>query len=597
MLRRNSSLPIGCNRTSLPGSHVMIPALDAILRSAAMKALSLHVFACVMLCLPLPSAAQIRDPANSTMPLAIRGKVLEPGYLRPISEADVVLYRAVGKGEVVTASTYTAETALANTRTDASGSFSVSVDRAGTYRIEAKKSGYRQAGPMSRGITSAATVVIEDGQPVDDVRLLLAQPGEIQAVVVDEATDAPLAGQSVVAFQSFYLAGQRRSLPAGFGATNEKGEIAIGDLSPADYFVRVRVRPFGAERIVREFSEDDAKQIDRGYQQPNSQGTLASPVTIRSGDRAYLGTIPMRGVSFYRAHFVFPPGSCNGDTPVNVAIANMADGAYETTADIPCSKESFLVKGLTPGSYRAVTYLREEERSARRQGTLDFEIIDRNVTLELPLSRGADVSGHLILPEGPGKLNPENVHLQLEGIGIVLRSDDLEQIPVSAKGEFDVYNVATGEKRIKLIGLPRNCYVRELRYNGIIVAPSQFRLDPGQLAHKLEVTIANDTATIRGTVRDWNDVKSQSPYVVAVPAASARAQNLYPLAGADVSGKGEFQIDGLPPGDYLALAVASGAKPDLENPEILNALLRGAQKLTLAPNGLQLIDLRLTELR
>src|SRR5690606_8291242 len=117
--------------------------------------------------------------------------------------------------------------------------------------------------------------------------------------LVDEQNGAALSGQNVMALQSFYVAGEKRFMPSGFGLTNEKGEIAIRELTPADYVVRVRLHPFGAERIVRKFSEEDAERVDSGFTQPDHDIALSSPITVRSGDHVYVGAIALRPASLY----------------------------------------------------------------------------------------------------------------------------------------------------------------------------------------------------------------------------------------------------------------------------------------------------------
>lgn len=571
------------NSLGMPGTRIFMDKVPASVHRSLSKLAS--IFACFIACF---GSSYFKLPAMAA-PAEIRGKVLESDILNPIAGADLLVFPAVPQGGVVTRASYSDEKVLGRSQTGADGSFRLIVDQPGRYRVQAKKEGYRESGPMNRGTTSAVTVVVEGEDAVEGIRLLLARPGEIQGLLVDEQSGAALSGQSVVALQSFYVAGERRFMPSGFGLTNEKGEITIRELTPADYVVRVRLHPFGAERIVRKFSEEDAERVDTGFAQPGLDIGLSSPITVRSGDQVYVGAIALRPASFYRARFSFPPGACMQDALVNVAIANTADGAYETTADLPCS-EPFLVKGLAPGSYHAVTYLRDQDRESQRRGSLNFEVIDRNLVLELPLVKGVDVKGRIVLPGGATKTVPEGVRVQMQSVGSVLRREDLEEIPINPEGEFHVANVAAGEKQLKLIGLPQNYYVQQVRYNGQPVPASQLRLDPAQLSQDLEVTIANDTASIWGTVKDGDKLRGQF-YVVAVPSGEARGRSLYPLRGVEGNTKGEYRIDGLPPGDYHVMAVASEMKPDLEDPQTLAAVLRDAQKVAIAPNGTQIMNL------
>lgn len=537
--------------------------------------------------------AQVQTQGKSPITPELRGVVMEPGTSRPIEGADVLLFKAAAPGAVVTAATYIPTTAIETTKTGANGAFRFKPTGWGQFRVEARKEGYRQAGALNRGVTSAATVTLSSEQPVREVRLLLAQPGEIRAQVVDEVKKTPIAGQSVAALQLMYNSGQKRTLPSGFAATNEKGEFLIRELPPADYLVRIRLRPFGQDRFVRDFTPSDAELTDAGYEQPHSGVEQATPISLLSGDRRDLGVIALRPVRLYRVRFTFPRGLCSAEAMANVAIASTSDGAYETVADLPCSRD-FLVKGLPPGSYRAEAFVRAQDRESQLRGSVTFDVVDKNLSVDMPLGSGVSLQGKLLLSGGAVQPDWQQVQLRLPGVGGVLRSEDMAAIPVSSKGEFRVANLGPGEKRLDITGIPAPAYVKEIRYNGSPVSRNRFLLDANQLAHALEVVLDDKPAALYGTVLNRDKPVSRA-FVVAVPTEALSPSARYPLAGVSADDNGNYRVEGLPPGDYKVIAVVSENKPDLENPQFLDALLTKANKISLGPGAVNNIALQVVE--
>jgi hypothetical protein len=147
-----------------------------------------------------------------------------------------------------------------------------------------------------------------------------------------------------------------------------------------------------------------------------------------------------------------------------------------------------------------------------------------------------------------------------------------------------------------VLGLELPYYVKEVRYNGSPVRADIFALDGNAAAHSLEIVVDDKPAAVLGGVTDGHDPVSQ-PHVVAVPLSEDPNDPLLSITERDGDKSGNFQIHGLPPGEYRVFAIATSDKAKLDAPGVLAKLLGDALKIELAPGVMQNIQLRLLELR
>jgi hypothetical protein len=106
-----------------------------------------------------------------------------------------------------------------------------------------------------------------------------------------------------------------------------------------------------------------------------------------------------------------------------------------------------------------------------------------------------------------------------------------------------------------------NHYIKEFRYNGLVVSDSTFVVDgsPG----RLEVILDDKPAAIGGVVQvDGNPLRMA--YVVLTSWPMPSDGMLSSLKNTSGNDNGNFRFGGLPPGDYRIVAAAPEVKDKLE---------------------------------
>jgi hypothetical protein len=542
--------------------------------------------ALALFCAPL----QDNDTKSSPRRPEIQGTAIEAGTLQAVSGATVLLSRNPAPGAIATGAT------LDTVVTGASGDFHFTPSEFGSYRVEVKKDGYvSSGGSFIKGPSTAASVSVTKDHPSREVRLILARPGTMTGYVVDDETREPIANLPVSIWQVFYWNGQKRLLPAGEAKTGADGRFLSKGLQPADYLAGIRPRVSGRDRLLTQFSKKDLEARDFDYEQSYWPGgrDLASafPASVVSHGSVTVGQLRVRRVPLYRVRVAIHEGSCDPSEEVTIDISN-DPYVLETLGTIPCSKD-FLLRGFAPGPYRIESVIFSRSQENRLRGSLTFQVLDKNLDLSLPLVRGIDIDGTVVAADGAAKPPVQDMRVSIRPIGGL--PDELPIAP-DAQGRFRLVNAQVRDQRFSITGLPSNYYIKEVRYNGSVMADTVLRLNPGATVHSLEIIVDDKPATLTGKVTD-RDKPVSDPYVVVMKWPANSSDSLWPVTGRSGDGDGGFQFVGLVPGDYRLFAVPANLKEKLEEPNVLNQLLGVAKDITLAPRDSRNVALELTELR
>jgi len=501
--------------------------------------------------------------AQNTPPLEIRGTVVE-GSLG-VAGATVTLYEFGQEPALATT-----RSVFATTSTDANGQFTLHPARAGEYYVEVKKDGYFAEsfdGPTVDPVDSTGDPVsIDQEHPLRERKFSLMRLGELRGRIVDE-DGAPLANLRI---------GIRPGTITPV-VTDQDGYFTATKLRPGDYSVSVIRR--GPE-ILPKFSEEDLKIVDQDLQVSNWPGV---PVPIHSGASLSVGTITARKTSYYRAH-------------LSVQVTDCAEGEqwmFSTTMggfgpSVPCGKQ-FLVRNLAPGSYTFMLFT-SGRTGERRWASADVEVTDRNLEVAMTVSSGADISARLVAMEGV-TLPSGKITITVGPVpGSVLGNQMVAERPA---GQFLLRGLPAIHHRVSVNGLAPNFYVKEIRYNGLIVADNVFTPIPGAPG-QMDLLIDDKPATISGSVAGHDKVSARV-MVVAVkwplPAETPPIQALLNTASGTVADDhGRFQIVGLAPGEYRVLAVTTGDLA-LVPPDTVSR----AEKVTLERGSSQSVSLKIVE--
>ena len=503
--------------------------------------------------------------AQSAGQLEIRGTVVE-GALG-IGGVTVTLYEF---GH--TPAEATTRSVFAVTFTDATGKFTLHPARTGDYYVEVKKEGYFAESYNGTAVDPADStgdpLSIDQTHPLQEQKFSLMRLGELRGRILDE-DGKPLANLRV---------GIRPGTATPV-LTDQDGFFTATKLRPGDYSVSVIRR--GPE-ILPQFSEEDLKVVDQDLQVSNWPSV---PIPVRSGASLSVGTITARKTPYYRAH-------------LSVQVADCAEGEqwmFSFTPElagfgpsVPCGKE-FMVRNLAPGSYSFSFAPSGRSGSTRRWATTTVEVTDRNLEVTITMSSGTDINARLVAPEGV-PLPTSKFTISVRPVaGSVLGSQMVTERPA---GQFLIRGLPAIPHRVSVNGLAPNFYVKEIRYNGLLIADDVFTPIPGA-AGQMELLIDDKPAKISGSVAGYDKVSGRV-MVVAVkwplsPESPTQAL-LNTASGAVADDQGRFQIVGLAPGEYRVLAVTTGDL-SLVQPDTVSR----AEKVTLERGGSQSVSLKIVE--
>jgi hypothetical protein len=524
----------------------------------------------------------------------IRGVVLEPGTNQPVVDAEIEL-SVQTPGPVKINGGWKADPSR-KSRTDFSGAFRLPLDNPGPYRVEAKKAGY--SAPAA-GEPNFREVTLTVENPMAEVKMYLAQPGRITGLVVDEETGKPIAKLHLrAARMNARLGGfEPGSTPA---TTDSDGQFAVTGLAPGEYAVEIHPQ-FAQEKRVLTQTPKDLPTAEPDYEHtywPGGHGEDAAlPVTIGSGATVHIGRLPVRKVPYYRVHLRIPVSNCEAGETLHVAESFQAGRPrwQHFLASAPCGKDLY-VTGFSPGTYGLMLSNGGGTPENLATAFISFSIVDRNLELTAPLTRGVAIDGIFLAEDGTKLPDLANTRISLRATDQFSASmgAGMPVLP-TPDGKFRIEGVRPVEQTVSIFGLGAGNYVKEIRYNGAAVSGDIVALQGGAMTHKLTIVIDDKPGAITGTVMS-GDRPVGRPFVIARkwPPPSVPGPSGMAVARGDEAG--QFLMGGLVPGDYHVIALRS-VDPGTTNEAALNRALAAAKKIEVGPGNVLNVTLEVTELR
>jgi hypothetical protein len=496
----------------------------------------------------------------------IRGTVIEPNLNIGVAGAEITLFEFL-----LDAQKTVTRTQIATTSTGTRGEFQFPLDHFGEYLVGVKKEGYSVSSAFSDNPFARADV--NRDHPTQDLHFFLSQPGAIAGRVVDEDRN-PVAGRRV----GILLNGTQ--IPADLGpdsVTGPDGSFRLSKLPTGQY--SVRISPKTVENVTTQFSADDLKIVDQDFDSAPS-----APVPVSPGATSSAGTITVRKVPYYRARVSVAGADCSPDERVTLSVRyREVSPDFGVQVPVPCGKD-FLVRNLIPGPFW-FTLRTGKPQNTRRWALAEVEITRENVEVSMVMSQTAEIHGRFIALENGTLPN-------FQKVGILLRGRfDSAPGAVDTEGKFTAKNLWGIPYGVSVQGLGGGYYVKEIRYNGVVMADCMITPVSGAPAQNLEIVLDDKPATITGSVHD-GDKPVSGPFIVAVKWPFTQGD--IPATGDGLKGDqaGRFQVPGLAPGEYRVMALSKIVRIT----ELSSQLLNRAEKVTLERGSLKDITLKLVDL-
>jgi len=195
----------------------------------------------------------------------------------------------------------------------------------------------------------------------------------------------------------------------------------------------------------------------------------------------------------------------------------------------------------------------------------------RNSDIEgvtLPIQQGAEINGKVVF-QGNATAPMDKIRLTLRSLDTMPDSFAIlvGSIAVDASGNFSAPDIASAQYGIQVAGLPQTAYVADIRQGGLSVFNSGLTVG-NQPAIPLEIVVNANGATIEGSVQTTDRKPAASSTVVLTPPETDR-QNPMKYKTATTDNKGNFSMNGVPPGDYTLFAWDSVLSTAWMNSEFL----------------------------
>lgn len=208
------------------------------------------------------------------------------------------------------------------------------------------------------------------------------------------------------------------------------------------------------------------------------------------------------------------------------------------------------------------------------------EIDNLKVRLSAPFS----LKGRVLLEtrEGlPSPAPPDLTLIEQHRAQIVFRAQSISVVSPGPDGRFVAENLYPATYRILPGGSPPPFYLDSVRLGDVLVT-DEVELSAG--SPELTIVYRNDGGSVRGTVE-----KCGMGQVWLIPRDYPRVRNSFAACDVAADGSGRFQISGIRPGEYYALAVPG---EELWSGNVDATFIRRATTVTVRASETTQIDLK-----
>jgi len=504
--------------------------------------------------------------------------------------------------------------------TDDQGRFSFQNLPAGRYSINASKAGfiamnYGARRPNRQG----QPVPLAAGERARGVDLMLPRGSVVTGHVYDEDGE-PMVGAQVRVMRFQYVQGERRLVPAGAETSDDRGEFRVYGLQPGTYYVAATSMQTGMMATMVQGGDVvaytvQADGVNPGASQPSGTGfaptyypgvtSVADALPVNVGLQAeaanidfILQLVPTARVS---GTVMSTDGSPAQGSSVTLAPDDATSSARYLGANYGSGVRqdgSFIIMNVPPGRY--VAFARGQDRRVQMPlfGFQNVSVSGADVTgVALTLAPGQTVSGTVSVDPGSASAgNLTRVRVSLAS----LSSLPIPTPPASGAlvdGTFSLTPVVAGSYLVRVSGLPQNFALKSAEYGGRDVADLPLEVRAGQNIGGVNVVISDRVTEISGTVPAGEGQLESDYTVVAFSAdpANWRPQSRYIQVGRP-DASSQFRIRGLPPGDYLVVALDDVESGEWFDPSVLERARRSAIRISLSDGDTKTLELPLSTL-
>ena len=421
-----------------------------------------------------------------------------------------------------------------------------------------------------------------------DVRL---QPAAIISGRIFDDAGEGLAGVEIELLAKRYLPGGVSPVAVGFAQTEASGFFRVGDLQEGEDYVRAYV-----PAAVRPSKGDGTQAYAPTYFPQAPRIEEAQPLLVVAGQELFdvnfaLATDRKRVLT---GTLVDPAG-----LPVDrarVHIMMLRGGTFSETARVS-SNGSFQIRDVVPGDY--MLQVEDAGDSTRWLSAMRQITVDDDVTVELVARQGARLEGRIVRENGdPLPFDPRTIEVgfeqRLEGRpGTADLVNMVRRKVVQRDGTFSIESPGIASF-LQTSGLPSNWTLKAIRLDGADITDQATDFGAG-VRRQVEIVLTDRISGVVGLVTDRNNRVVLNHTVVVFPENTSRwkAPSRF-VRSVRPRQDGWFQIEDLPPAEYLAVAVESLPRNASSDPAVLERLWPQATRFRLGEGERRTVQLKLS---
>ena len=556
----------------------------------------------------------------------------------------VVVEDADGTRALRRASVQLASEALMTSRqfyTRDDGSFTFDGLPPGQYALSAGRSGYMNVeyGAQRQGGKGSA-IVLTAGQRATGIVLKLSRYAAIIGVIYDQNGEAA-PGISVEAMRYTMRTG-RRTLSSVYGRpsfTDDRGVYRLAGLLPGDYYVAAGPSPdrgptdiqvltsVDVERVLQLIAAPGSPVPDATFEQPHQAfapvffpgaTTLAAAqvITLRQSEERAGVDIRLQLVPTARVDgtvsaadgrpvgdlqvFALPLGETSSldlfSPSVIAPVTTDAQGRFTFPAIVP-GRYTISVKS---GATRIAAVQSAPPALVAAWAMADVAVAGADSTVALTLQSGATVSGRVVFKgDSAPNANTTGVRVVLQNLDRPISAFFSDPVSISslfvdAGGAFLGAGVPPGRYRLTTSIAPAGWTLRSALVNGVDTLDAPVTIRPGQTIDDATIVFTDKPTELSGTLQTPTGAPTADYFIIVF----AADKSLWtPSARRNVMARptsvGRYEIKGLPPGEYLVVAVTDVEQGDWWNPAFLERLVPAAAKITLSEGESKALDLKI----
>jgi hypothetical protein len=516
------------------------------------------------------------------------------------------------------------------------------------FALAAAKPGYAEgAFGRRRPAGPAQDLLLTEAEPRREISLLLWKHGTISGLVTDEAGEA-LIGIAIQSFRRTEVNGVRRFLAAARTSTDDRGIYRLSGLPPGDYVVATSSRQIAVPLAL-------ADDRDRRTVAPSEAVVAAVPMpgdpsALQLGD-SVIGLAPDgptppppegdRLWVYTPAFHPAPPSSLTSATVVlrpgeeregidlqlrpvrTVRVSGFLSGPADMIALrrvrlVPAESDlldvgepvtstdlrgRFLFPAVPAGEYSLRTTTRTASWRTEPEGAFHWADVPITVgredldELNVPLRPGAVLSGRLVFDgvSRPSARTVQQARVLIERANTGSPGSEPALLAsVDDVGQFTATGLSAGFYFVRVTDSPIGWMFKGAMLNGRDLSeyPVEVRSDLAGIS----IGFTDRWTGLRGIVTTLTGQTDSAALVLLFSTDSNHWRTYTPgarrMRSARVAPNGEFSFTSLPAGDYYLTAIADEDGADWQDPEVLDALSRGAARIAINDGDQKTITIR-----